>query len=118
MTAVRLCLGDPITGERCNARVVDGSYCREHQPASRSPTTYAGAHSRWRKIKRRALRRARGRCHRCGQLSQQLHVHHIEPVCEGGSNRASNALVVCPACHKALHRPQETSAFVTGVKGG
>jgi hypothetical protein len=102
MTVVRICLGDPVTGERCSARVVNGSYCPAH--AHRSPTTYAGALAGWRRIKRFALRRAHGHCQRCGRPSNELHVHHITPVSQGGSNRLSNALVVCPSCHKALHR--------------
>jgi 5-methylcytosine-specific restriction endonuclease McrA len=101
---VRLCLGDPRTGERCNVRVVDGSYCPEHLPAARSPTTRVGARSRWRKVKRRALRRAGGHCLRCWRPSSDLHVHHVKPVSEGGSNQQRNAMVVCPDCHRALHR--------------
>jgi hypothetical protein len=30
-------------------RVIDGSYCPDHAPAHRSPTTKAGATARWRK---------------------------------------------------------------------
>jgi 5-methylcytosine-specific restriction endonuclease McrA len=108
---VRICIGNPATGERCKARVLDGSYCPEQAPRHRSPTTRAGAHSRWRTAKRTALRRVRGRCQRCGRVSQQLHVHHITPVSEGGSDRLSNALVRCPACHRQLHRDRAILAL-------
>jgi hypothetical protein len=30
-------------------------------------------------------------------------VHHIKPKHEGGTNDASNLIVVCPTCHRAAH---------------
>ncbi|MGH2716173.1 MAG: HNH endonuclease [Thermoleophilaceae bacterium] len=63
-----------------------------------------GAHSRWRKIKRHALRHARGICQRCGHPSRDLLVHHLVPVSEGGGNSWGNAVVVGPDCHRELHK--------------
>lgn len=42
-------------------------------------------------------------CERCGEdtkgESLRLHVHHITPVSEGGSDNYSNLIALCPNCH-------------------
>jgi hypothetical protein len=47
---------------------------------------------------------ARGICQPCGHPSRELAVHHLVPVSEGGGNSCGNAMVVCPDCHRALHK--------------
>ncbi|MEF8894296.1 HNH endonuclease [Halodesulfurarchaeum sp.] len=44
--------------------------------------------------------RAIQRCERCGDRSDHLEVHHIEPRSEGGSNKPSNLIVLCPNHHR------------------
>lgn len=44
--------------------------------------------------------RAEQRCEWCGERSDHLEVHHIEPRSEGGSNKPSNLIVLCPNHHR------------------
>jgi hypothetical protein len=60
------------------------------------------------KAKRRKL--DDNKCQFCGttneehkeQHDQQLHVHHIRPVSEGGNNSQENLITVCKSCHNTL----------------
>ncbi|WP_079977819.1 HNH endonuclease [Halanaeroarchaeum sulfurireducens] len=44
--------------------------------------------------------RADQRCEWCGDRSDHLEVHHIEPRSEGGSNEPDNLIVLCPNHHR------------------
>ncbi len=43
-----------------------------------------------------------GVCERCGG-ADQLQVHHIVPVAQGGLHVPSNVLVLCMGCHRGEH---------------
>lgn len=47
-------------------------------------------------------------CERCGEDTKGeglgLHVHHIMPVSEGGSDNYSNLVALCPNCHHEADR--------------
>lgn len=49
------------------------------------------------------LDKAKGRCSDCGRTVDDdgivLHIDHIIPVCQGGSNNPDNLRVVCAACN-------------------
>lgn len=57
------------------------------------------------------LREADGRCECCMNPAPftkrsgvpYLEVHHVLPLSSGGSDRISNAVAVCPNCHRELH---------------
>ncbi|BBR11077.1 HNH endonuclease signature motif containing protein [Aeromonas caviae] len=62
-------------------------------------------------VKAWVLSNAVGKCEAC-QLPAPFHradgtpyleVHHLIPLSEGGSDTISNALAVCPNCHRKLH---------------
>lgn len=42
-------------------------------------------------------------CSHCGK-NAAMHIHHIKPVCEGGSDDPSNLLMLCQDCHIAHHQ--------------
>lgn len=43
-------------------------------------------------------------CYMCkNTYDHPLQIHHIVPVCKGGSNEASNLAVLCSKCHKEIH---------------
>lgn len=43
---------------------------------------------------------------------ETAHVHHKEPVSEGGSNKPENLVTLCKGCHKKQHRTQtETGKY-------
>ena len=47
-----------------------------------------------------------GVCHRCGSR-ENLHVHHIIPVKEGGTREPRNLVVLCNSCHKTVEHQQK-----------
>lgn len=58
------------------------------------------------------LARANGVCENCGRVapfkrardgSPYLEVHHVNPLSAGGKDTVSNALALCPNCHRYLH---------------
>jgi 5-methylcytosine-specific restriction endonuclease McrA len=57
--------------------------------------------------KKIALERAGGRCECCLKKSDRLHVEHIKPLSQGGSNELSNAQVFCLSCHNEKHEVQD-----------
>lgn len=39
----------------------------------------------------------------CTQPAERTHVHHVVYHSEGGNNSLANAILLCPACHRAVH---------------
>jgi 5-methylcytosine-specific restriction protein A len=62
-------------------------------------------------VKAWVLIAAKGRCENCGQPapfaqldgSPFLEVHHVKPLAQGGSDTVTNAVAVCPNCHRRFH---------------
>jgi hypothetical protein len=53
-----------------------------------------------------AIRKRDGyRCTQCGATDVELHVHHVVPLSQGGSNDPDNLTTLCDACHKEAHEP-------------
>jgi len=50
-----------------------------------------------------ALRFYGSDCQRCGWNEARCDVHHRIPKSEGGLNIMSNAIVLCPNCHRLVH---------------
>ncbi|MBV0926237.1 HNH endonuclease [Halomicroarcula limicola] len=58
----------------------------------------------WTTRRETVLQRDDYQCQNCGRSSSQdLHVHHIVPLKDGGSNRLSNLKTLCASCHDAIH---------------
>lgn len=80
-----------------------------------STTISSAAYIRDPSIKAWVLQQADGRCEFCecpapflkedGQ--PYLEVHHVTPLSEGGSDRVSNAVALCPNCHRRMHHSQK-----------
>lgn len=51
----------------------------------------------------------------CGNPAK--HIHHIVPVCKGGTDDSSNLEMLCQTCHVALHSANNDFAQ-WGKKGG
>jgi hypothetical protein len=47
-------------------------------------------------------------CLRC-ETEEELEVHHITPVSQGGQNKDSNLATLCSDCHQAAHGGSKTS---------
>jgi len=62
-------------------------------------------------VKAWVLQEANGKCECCGQPapfvdpygSPFLEVHHVRQLADGGADVISNAVAVCPNCHRELH---------------
>jgi len=52
-------------------------------------------------------------CHR----RNAIHIHHIKPVCEGGTDDPSNLMMLCQKCHVA-HHSQNGDFKIWGQLGG
>lgn len=56
---------------------------------------------RWRVIADRGVEK----CEECGydRFPEAIHVHHVIPRAEGGSDQLSNLKLLCPNCHEETH---------------
>lgn len=43
-------------------------------------------------------------CQDCGKTNKKLYVHHIEYLCNGGSNNPDNLISLCSVCHAKRHK--------------
>ena len=56
----------------------------------------------WENIRQLVLRRDKHRCRQCGS-SQNLDVHHLVALKDGGSNDLPNLVTLCRECHSKIH---------------
>lgn len=93
------------------------------QPARSTTSSLSFARSK--EVKVWVLRRAAGRCECCAepapfqtvQGQPFLEVHHLRTLADGGSDRVSNAVALCPNCHRRLHFGQDAEACKTQMYG-
>lgn len=86
------------------------------QPTRSTTTNLSFARSK--DVKVWVLRRAAGRCECCAEPAPFqtvqglpfLEVHHLRTLADGGSDRVSNAVALCPNCHRRLHFGQDAEA--------
>ena len=57
----------------------------------------------WKETRKKALKRDKFRCQKCGAKNVKLHVHHIVPVSAGGSDELYNLITLCEKCHFDNH---------------
>lgn len=89
------------------------------QPARSTTTSLSFARSK--DVKVWVLRRAAGRCECCAepapfetvQGQPFLEVHHLRTLADGGSDRVSNAVALCPNCHRRLHFGEDAEVCKT-----
>jgi len=70
-------------------------------------------------IKAWVLSEARGICEGCSQPAPfigddgngYLEVHHLMPLASQGSDRTSNAVALCPNCHRRCHHSKDREEF-------
>lgn len=56
-------------------------------------------------------------CSNCGS-EENIEYHHIVPIHLGGTNRFSNIVPLCNACHKAAHRGRHISEYTSHAGSG
>jgi hypothetical protein len=82
-----------------------GSTDEKEQSSSESSSTTENEHEKTpptpEKLKRQLIfDRANQECEWCGEFIDNPEVHHIKPRSEGGPNKKSNLVVLCPTCHR------------------
>ena len=73
--------------------------------------TKISAYQRDAKVKAWVLKVANGICEGCGNVAPfygtdgipYLEVHHIRQLADGGSDTITNAVALCPNCHREMH---------------
>jgi 5-methylcytosine-specific restriction endonuclease McrA len=87
--------------------LASGSYCTRHAPKSGSRAWAGGSTRAWRNLRAQALQRD-GRCVKCG-ARDQLAVHHVVPLAEGGALGLDGLTTLCEPCHRVAHGPADRS---------
>ncbi len=78
--------------------------CQISRPGERNKASIPPA------VRQRVLARHRHQCQRPGcHHTQFLHIHHIIPRSQGGSNNPENLTCLCSACHKLTHETNSES---------
>ena len=71
-------------------------------------------------VKAWVLKTSKGRCGACGDPAPFkdeyglpfLEVHHVIPLGNGGADKITNAVALCPNCHRALHHAKDRTKRV------
>ncbi|MGE8067827.1 HNH endonuclease [Pseudomonas sp. NPDC089569] len=65
---------------------------------------------------------AEGKCEGCGEPAPFeksghpfLEVHHVKHLAQEGSDRPSNAVALCPNCHRRCHHSSDREAFTASL---
>jgi len=74
-------------------------------------------------IKAWLLHHANGCCEQCGEKAPflgldgtpYLEEHHVVLLAEGGSDRTSNAVALCPNCHRRCHLSRDREHFIESL---
>ncbi len=69
----------------------------------------------WDRVRRRALRRAAGRCERCGAGGREMHVHHVAYE-RRGCEQPEDVQALCFDCHIAEHPHRRKSMVASRVE--
>ena len=84
-----------------------------------SESTEVSSFQRDASVKAWVLQRAKGKCECCecdapftdSSGKPYLEVHHVRQLADGGSDRISNAVAICPNCHREIHYGQGSAAL-------
>lgn len=83
---------------------------------SQKVQTSTSAYYRDPKVRKLALRRAKGKCELCKVVGFEmaggaiyLETHHVIPLGEGGADHISNVVALCPTDHRRAHYAQDRS---------
>ena len=57
----------------------------------------------WSDLSNAVKRRDSYRCTNCEAVDVEIHVHHIVPLSQGGSNEMDNLVTLCDICHREEH---------------
>jgi 5-methylcytosine-specific restriction endonuclease McrA len=81
--------------------------CAQHPRVPRRRRNQLKDTTAWRRARQAALYRDGRRCGRCGSPAtpfDPLHVHHVVPRSEGGTDTLGNLVTLCALCHPQVER--------------
>lgn len=106
--------GEPIAQFEHEVEALRKSIPKEAPTGNTAPAKIVSASTQFARDPRVVawvLNAANGRCECCGKDapfaridgSPYLEVHHLKRLADGGTDRVSNAIALCPNCHRELH---------------
>ena len=115
----------PVAGFERQVRESRGRY-KAMPMGSAAPsirTVTVAQHLRDPAVKAWILDSARGRCEACNAAAPFedvdglpfLEVHHVRRLADGGSDTATNAVALCPNCHRALHYSRDAKSLTDAL---
>lgn len=122
--------GEPIAQFEHEVEALRKSIPKEAPTGNTAPAKIVSASTQFArdpKVVAWVLNAANGRCECCGKDapfaridgSPYLEVHHLKRLADGGTDRVSNAIALCPNCHRELHfgihRSQLLSAVIVRI---
>ncbi|TAN28269.1 MAG: HNH endonuclease [Castellaniella sp.] len=96
-----------------------------HKPeGSRHPATHSSAITQYQRdpaVKAWVLQQAQGKCESCAQPAPFngtdgrpfLELHHVRQLTDDGSDTVTNAVALCPNCHRAMHYGENARSLVS-----
>ncbi|WP_442876591.1 HNH endonuclease [Endozoicomonas sp. GU-1] len=86
-------------------------------------TTQVTQYQRDPKVKAWVLKEANGYCECCDSEAPFLNadgepfleVHHLRHLADGGSDRVTNAIALCPNCHREFHYGQSITTKLVAL---
>jgi len=89
-------------------------------PTPKAATATVTQYQRDSSVKAWVLKHANGVCECCNQQAPflgsdglpYLEVHHVRKLAESGSDTTSNAIAVCPNCHRELHYGEQAKNLI------
>ncbi len=91
---------------------------------NRRPTATSSAITQYQRdaaVKAWVLQQAQGKCESCGQTAPFngsdgepfLEVHHVRQLADNGSDTITNAVALCPNCHREAHYGENSRSLVS-----
>jgi hypothetical protein len=120
--------GTQPTGQASEAIQIAESRGSQRSPpvGTKTPaviSTVTTSRARDLQVKAWVLDRAAGACEACLEPAPFvgtngfpfLEVHHVRHLADGGSDSPTNALAVCPNCHRRLHHSRDAHEYREGI---
>ncbi|MBU2720234.1 HNH endonuclease [Acidithiobacillus ferridurans] len=93
---------------------------------NRRPTATSSAITQYQRdaaVKAWVLQQANGKCESCGQPAPFngsdglpfLEVHHVRQLADNGSDTVTNAVALCPNCHREAHYGENSRTLVSQI---
>jgi hypothetical protein len=105
------------------SKIISATDCPNGQQKPQKIATTTSLYTRDPFVKAWVLQNAKGSCESCGSPAPFLtsydepflEVHHVVLLAEGGSDTISNAIAVCPNCHRRYHYSKDKKSYLSGL---